>query len=66
MELICGECTSKEIAHILKLSKRTVEGRRTRIMDKIGAKSIAGIITYFVETGIYKKRHVPCDSSTSI
>jgi len=66
MELICGECTSKEIAHILKLSKRTVEGHRTRIMDKIGAKSIAGIITYSVETGIYKKRHVPSDSSTSV
>ncbi len=63
MELICGECTSKEIAHNLSLSKRTVEGHRTRIMDKIGAKSIAGIITYSVETGIYKKRHVLTDSS---
>ncbi|MCW3087068.1 MAG: DNA-binding response regulator, NarL/FixJ family, contains and domain, partial [Sediminibacterium sp.] len=46
---------SKEIAYSLHLSKRTVEGHRTRIMDKIGAKSIAGIITYSVERGIYKK-----------
>lgn len=55
MRLICNECTSKEIAYTLHLSKRTVEGHRTRIMDKIGAKSIAGIITYSVEKGIYKK-----------
>lgn len=55
MQLICHEYTSKEIAYTLNLSKRTVEGHRTRIMDKIGAKSIAGIITYSVEKGIYKK-----------
>ncbi|NCI48250.1 response regulator transcription factor [Sediminibacterium soli] len=52
IRLICRECTSKEIAHTMNLSKRTVEGHRTRIMDKIGAKSIAGIITYAVEKGM--------------
>ncbi len=52
IKLICRESTSKEIAHLLHLSKRTVEGHRTRIMDKIGAKSIAGIITYAVEKGL--------------
>ena len=54
IRLICRESTSKEIAFALNLSKRTVEGHRTRIMDKIGAKSIAGIITYALEKGIYK------------
>lgn len=54
MRLICREFTSKEIACTLNLSKRTVEGHRTRMMDKIGAKSIAGIITYAFERGIYK------------
>ncbi|MEO8172831.1 MAG: response regulator transcription factor [Sediminibacterium sp.] len=54
IRLICRESTSKEIAYSLNLSKRTVEGHRTRIMDKIGAKSIAGIITYALERGIYK------------
>ena len=56
MRLICRECTSKEIAFALSLSKRTVEGHRTRIMDKVGAKSIAGIITYALERGIYKRQ----------
>jgi DNA-binding NarL/FixJ family response regulator len=59
MRLICRECTSKEIAYSLKLSKRTIEGHRTRIMDKIGAKSIAGIITYALEKGIYKRQVLP-------
>ncbi|MDE3254321.1 MAG: response regulator transcription factor [Bacteroidota bacterium] len=54
--MICREYTSKEIAYTMQLSKRTVEGHRTRIMDKIGAKSIAGIITYAMESGVYKKR----------
>jgi two-component system response regulator NreC len=52
IKLICSECTSKEIAYSLHLSKRTVEGHRTRIMDKIGARSIAGVITYAVEKGL--------------
>ena len=55
IRLICNAFTSKEIANTLHLSKRTVEGHRTRILDKIGAKSIAGIITFAIESGIYKK-----------
>lgn len=55
IRLICKEFTSKEIAYSLNLSKRTVEGHRTRIMDKVGARSIAGVITYALDKGIYKK-----------
>lgn len=55
MRLICQEYTSKEIASAMHLSRRTVEGHRTRIMDKIGAKSVAGVIRYAVERGVYKK-----------
>ncbi len=54
MRLICQEFTSKEIARDLSLSKRTIEGHRTKIMEKVGAKSIAGIITYAVESGVYQ------------
>lgn len=52
--LICQEKTNKEIAHILGISRRTVESHRLRVMDKIGAKSIAGVITYAVSHGIFK------------
>ena len=57
IRLICTAHTSKEIANTLHLSKRTVEGHRTRILDKIGAKSIAGIITFAIESGIYQKEN---------
>lgn len=52
--LICAEYTSKEIARTLYLSIRTVEGHRTRIMYKMGVKSIAGVIVYAFEKGLYK------------
>jgi two-component system response regulator NreC len=55
IKLICDEYTSKAIAFTLNLSKRTIEGHRTRIMDKISAKSVAGVIAYAFEKGIYKK-----------
>ncbi|MBH2003128.1 MAG: response regulator transcription factor [Sphingobacteriia bacterium] len=54
IRLICKELTSKEISEELHLSKRTVEGHRTRIMNKTGAKGIAGIILYAVEHNIYQ------------
>ena len=57
IRLICTAHASKEIANTLHLSKRTVEGHRTRILDKIGAKSIAGIITFAIESGIYQKEN---------
>lgn len=53
--LICKEYTSKEIADKLKMGKRTVESYRIRIMDKLGAKSVAGIITYAIQSGLYRQ-----------
>ncbi len=55
IERICDERTSKEIANELHLSKRTVEGHRTRIMMKVGAKCSAGIVTYALSNGIYQR-----------
>jgi len=55
IERICDERTSKEIASELHLSKRTVEGHRTRIMLKVGAKCSAGIVTYALSNGIYQR-----------
>lgn len=54
MQLICKEMTSKQIADILRVNKRTIESYRMRIMDKIGARSVAGIITFALEKGIAK------------
>jgi DNA-binding NarL/FixJ family response regulator len=39
LKLICKEYTSQEIADQLFISKRTVEGHRNRMLEKIGAKN---------------------------
>lgn len=46
IELTCKEFTNKEIAAELQLSKRTVETHRTRIMEKMNVKSVAGLVAF--------------------
>jgi DNA-binding NarL/FixJ family response regulator len=54
IRLICQEMSNREIAEQLNLSKRTVEGYRDRIMEKIGAKNSIGIVIYALRHAIYK------------
>jgi DNA-binding NarL/FixJ family response regulator len=54
VKLICKELTNKEIAARLSVGKRTVESYRIRIMDKLGAKSVASIITYALKSGLIR------------
>ena len=54
IQLICQGYTSKEVASNLFISQRTVEGHRTRIMQKMRVKSIAGLVAYACEKGLYK------------
>ena len=53
LKLICSENTNQEIADKLFISKRTVEGHRQNIMDKIGAKNTVGLIIYAIMHEIY-------------
>lgn len=43
---VCDELTNKEIAEKLYLSKRTIESHRRNIMDKVGAKTVVGLVRY--------------------
>lgn len=52
LKLICEEHTNKEIADLLYLSQRTVEGHRTRILEKIDCKNTAGMVIYAIEKKI--------------
>jgi len=54
IKLICQDLSNKEIADKLSLSSRTVEGHRLRILEKIEARSAAGIVIFAVRNGIYK------------
>lgn len=50
--LLCKEYTNQEIAEKLFLSRRTVENHRRHILEKVGAKNLAGLVIYAVENGI--------------
>jgi DNA-binding NarL/FixJ family response regulator len=46
LELICKEYTAAEIAEEMNLSVRTIEGYRSNLLDKSGAKNIAGLVVF--------------------
>jgi DNA-binding NarL/FixJ family response regulator len=53
IKLICEEFSNKEIAEKLKLTCRSIESSRERILEKIGAKNMAGVIIYAIKNKIY-------------
>jgi DNA-binding NarL/FixJ family response regulator len=53
IRLICEEKTSEEIARILFMSKRTVDGCRSRILIKMNVKTLAGVAVYAIKNSIY-------------
>ncbi|MEO9531585.1 MAG: response regulator transcription factor [Crocinitomicaceae bacterium] len=52
MKLICKEYSTKEIAESIHRGVRTVEGIRSNILKKTGAKNSNGIVMYAVKKGI--------------
>ena len=54
LQLLCQEHSNYEIADRLFLSVRTVEGYRTRLFEKIGARNIVGLVIYAVKKGLIR------------
>lgn len=54
IQLICEGLTSKEIAHKIHLSYRTVEGYRTRIQEKMKVHNTASIIIYAIKNQLVR------------
>jgi len=50
---MCNEYTSQEIADKLFISKRTVEGHRQKVIDKIGAKNTVGLVIYAIANKLH-------------
>lgn len=46
IRLICQQLTAQEIADKVFLSKRTVEGHRTKILEKMSVKNTAGVVIF--------------------
>ena len=52
LNLIAKEYTTSEIAEEMKLSPKTIENYRGIMLNKIGAKNTAGLITYGIKKGL--------------
>lgn len=54
LKLVCEELSSEEIADRIHLSPRTVEGYRRKLLEKTGARNLAGLVVYAVKHGFYE------------
>jgi DNA-binding NarL/FixJ family response regulator len=52
LKLICEENTAVEIGKDLFLSPRSVEGIRTRLIEKVGVRNTAGLVMFAIKNGI--------------
>eukprot|EP01133_Synstelium_polycarpum_P011129 gene11129-12965_t len=58
IKLICQQYTAQQIADKIFLSKRTVEGHRVKIMEKINAKNMAGLVIFALKNGIITEEDI--------
>lgn len=54
LEYICKGFSNAEIADKLGLSQRTIDGHRSRLFDKTGAKNSPNLVLFAVKNGLIK------------
>ncbi|MFN0216170.1 MAG: response regulator [Saprospiraceae bacterium] len=54
LQLVCQEYTTQEIAEKLFLSVRTVDGHRNNLLEKTGARNIAGLVIYALRHDLFE------------
>lgn len=59
IRLICEQRTAKEIADILFITTRTVEGHKNNMFAKTGAKNIAGLVIYAIQNKLVDESSLP-------
>ncbi len=52
IQMICKDFSTKEIGAKLELSPRTIDTHRSRIMERMNVKSVAGLVAYAYSHGI--------------
>lgn len=58
IRLICQQHTAQEIGNRLFLSKRTVEGYRTKILEKMDVKNTAGVVVFALRQGMISEKDI--------
>lgn len=59
LKLLCQQKSAKEIGELLFISQRTVEGHKSNLFLKTGAKNVAGLIVYSLQRGISNLEDLP-------
>lgn len=52
LQLICRQLTTEEIAEKLFISAKTVNGHRNNLLQKTGAKNVAGLVMFAVKNKV--------------
>ena len=52
LKLLCNQLTAKEIAEKLFLSQKTIETHKSNLLQKTGAKNIAGLIIFAAKNNL--------------
>ena len=50
---ICEEKSNDELARMLFISQRTIEGLRQRLLEKTGVRNVVGLVLFALRYGIY-------------
>lgn len=58
VRLICQQFSTREIGDKLYLSPRTVEGYRTKILEKMNAKNTVGVVVFALKHDLIEKSEV--------
>jgi DNA-binding NarL/FixJ family response regulator len=52
LQMVAEGNTCKDVARIMGISARTVEGHRSQIMDKLNIHDVAGLVRYAIRNGL--------------
>ncbi|ASZ13797.1 response regulator transcription factor [Chitinophaga pendula] len=58
IRLICLQYTAQQIGQMIYLSKRTVEGHRTRILEKMNVRNTAGVVVFALKHNLIKEEEL--------
>lgn len=58
IRLICQQFTAQEIGEKIFLSKRTIEGHRTRILEKMNVKNTAGVVVFALRNNLIREEEL--------
>lgn len=61
LKYVCLQLSSKQIAELMNLSVKTIEGYRLSLIQKTNSKNVAGLVMFAVDNGFVENHnHINC------